>query len=166
MRTFHQFHSHLWHVLSVWCVRWSFAVMRAFSIWFLLSFVPMRPVVLFCFFLSMRTERKQKIPVIYINRFLLGIASRARHLTFDQWFYYWFHHFNEFQTIFVVVVDCLRPSDRNSCAAVAVDATDAYGICALWTRLFLIATIQTQPPQYTPKIERILYIYLFSMKNY
>lgn len=154
-RTFHQFNSHLWHVLFVWCVRWSFAVMRARSIRFLLSFVPLR------------TERKHKMPVIYINRFLLCVASRARagRLTFGQWFSYWFYHFNEFQTIFCCFC-CELPYDH----AMAIPVPPSPSMPLMHMEFLCSELDCCLSQQY--RINRrthspnAIYIFPFSMKNY
>lgn len=64
----HQFNSHLWHVLFVWCVRWSSSFIgkwacAAFDFFF----------VSFCDRHFFHCERwsEQKVAVIYINRLLL-----------------------------------------------------------------------------------------------
>lgn len=147
--TFHQFNSHLWHVLFVWCVRWSFA---ARSIRFLLSFVPLR------------TERKQKMPVIHINRFLLCVASRARgvwRLASD--FLIDFTTLTNSRRFFVVVVNCLKAMRwRFRCRRRRRCHWCIWNFCALNSIVPYRNNTSNQPAH----THRTQYIFPFSMKNY
>lgn len=162
-----------------WCVcvdHSSSCEHAAFHFFFLLvrsaAIISLRSLLFHCDRANGRSNKK--VPVIYINRFLLLLllrcAMRRQHLTFGRWFYYWFHHFNEFQAIrflFPPVVTCLQAIVIEIPVSASFDAIDWLRHMVFVNCVMLCLGSYRRDTDTPVHIERIwVFVSRFSMKNY